>query len=424
MKKLSILLFIGVLMAFTSFVSCTSDDENDSVKNALLLYQFLLTGQVDSSGDHYARLYKISCGTDFSNCDAIHVTDSSLTDSSKEAVVLVHGWFIDDINADEFPSDEELKDRIVGDGNWKSFFETAEFKFIYSKMDVYAFDYLTNDGIDTNGSRFRKDLDTAFGSLTEKVILYAHSMGGLVTRSAMYDTNEQPAYVKKVISTGTPYHGSPWASPEFHDAVGNGVLSGIVSEAASFFTETEGGSDLRWDNFDDAIPGASNDKLTALNAKTGWNNLWKAYYGDCDYFDSDGDGEICDHLGYDPIYFPNDGYTRDYTAQSTGTADATEDLEPACGIWNDVDDTTYPLSATQAHNPSDCIVPTKSAILMTSDSTATDTFTADDSMYDTIYKVGEFDHFEIKMAHDGVRRQFLLDLGLSATEFKTFYSAL
>ena len=100
-------------------------------------------------------------------------------------------------------------------------------------------------------------------------------MGGIVTRTALYQ-GSTPLYLRAALINGSPLHGSPWASPEYQES------KSFLGALASFITQTDGGSDLRWDNFDGNIAGASNPFLTELAAKSGRDHLIHLTYGDID----------------------------------------------------------------------------------------------------------------------------------------------
>lgn len=291
-------------------------------KDELLTYLISYLGLLKTPGEYYARLYYLNplIITDEFNSDFIAEVSAD-PNPTKKKLVLIHGWDFADRSDPvlPYPSDLELKDRILSQ-NWSNFISTTEYDNIVLPAgldyDVYAFDYLSSDGIDINGRRLREKLDTLFSGQTGTVVIYAHSMGGLLSRFAAYE-GDSPAYLKKVITTGTPYHGSPWASPEFQaDKSSIGVI-------AAFFTNTQGGQDLRWDNFDSSLPGASNPKLDAINVKVDRDTLFYTFYGS--------------YTGAPTI--PVDG--RDTT------------LIAACGV----------MHVTTPFDPSDCIVPVGSATL-------------------------------------------------------------
>lgn len=329
--KLYSILFFG-LMAGLIFTGCTSDSDRESL------------------GNYFARLYYLSPDvvSDSTNTDLIFEAGDRHVNPDKKKLVLVHGWHVEDIDIVEYLSIPFLKDRILA-SNWSDFIETGQYQEILDfGFDVFAFDYLSSDYIDRNGERLREKLDDLFGGESETVVIYANSMGSIVSRFAVYEEN-RPAYLKKVITTGAPFMGSPWASPEF-DTVLNGF-----SDLAAFLTSTEGGLDMRWQNADGSIPGASNPKLDSLNSLTDRDDLFYSFYGS---YNENGDS-------------PSPG---------AGLSLISDYLVNVCSQMG------------AAFAPSDCIVPESSA-------TIEDRIESKD--------LGNYDHIDMKMGTGYIRDEFV-----------------
>ncbi len=377
---------VTAVIISVSAASCAKENKNSDI----WMTYFLLTNPQGDIAEYYAKVYKIvSTGDGYEAVEVNSATSGNLVDPSKPKLIIVHGWFTSDRNSASFPSSEDLKKRVLDESFWGKFFNTDEFAAILVNYDVYAYDYLTSVHIQRNGSLFRQRLDTAFGaSDASSLSIYAHSMGGLVTRTAVYE-GDAPPYLKKIITSGTPYHGSPWASPQWLDFMGEGLLSlnTIPELVASFLTNTDGGSDLRWDNFDNKIPGAENAFLTDLNTKTDRDHFFTAYYGNC---------------------------LNELNGCSGADTDAKNSLNLLCEILGNtdgtVDSTTHFTGADFA--PSDCVVPLKSAINAVSDITDYHGLSAAQSKYSAIADIGSFDHFDIKMNTQQPRLRLLSDLGL------------
>ncbi|MBI3396662.1 MAG: hypothetical protein HY042_12555 [Spirochaetia bacterium] len=336
--------------------------KSDLTRNLLIAL-----GIVQAQGDYYAKLYYVSplITTGETNKGLIWEATAADVTAGKKKLVLVHGWHFDDRDGFTYPTPDQLKDRILAQ-NWTAYFQqNVEFDPIINtkNYDIYAFDYLTSNGVDVNGARFRAKMDALFNGAadTGKVVIYAHSMGGLVTRFAVYQNLAAPAYITRIITTGTPYHGSPWASPEFqadHSTLGS---------LAGFMTNTTGGQDLRWDNFDGSITGSSNPKLTAINAKTDRDSLfYRAIYGQ---------------------------YNTNATASTCGDAGASGALLAACRV----------LGGT-AGGTSDCVVPVTSATL------SGHTFTAGTLNANNGGGTCGLDHLDVKMGTAFVRSTLYGDL--------------
>ena len=262
------------LLLLTFFAACQGNacqnDDNDEV-----LY---LLGLIQPLGDYWARLYYVDplIIGDEENINLIREALPSDTFSGQKKLILVSGWDTADRSDVSYPSLNDLKTRALVT-NWNHLIKTSDYDgLLLDGYQIFIFDYLTSDSISLNGARFRYWLDRTFGTVdSPEVIIYAHSMGGIVTRTALYQ-GSTPAYLKAALINGSPLHGSPWASPQYQES------KSFLGKLASFLTQTDGGSDLRWDNFDSSIPGASNPFLSELAAKTGRDQLIHLTYGDVD----------------------------------------------------------------------------------------------------------------------------------------------
>ena len=363
MAALALVLFSSVALG-----GCFHDkkDEQDPV-----LWLLIQIGLAPDAGDYYAKLYYVNplIVTNATNSDLIHEATSADVTAGRKKLIIVHGWHGDDPEYPSFPyiSPLSLKDRVLAQ-NWSDLFDrnvTSQFEtwLLSNNYQIYAFDYLTSRGIMANGVRFRAAMDALFSGETGTVYIYANSMGGLVTRAAIYE-GATPAYVAKVVTTGTPHHGSPWASPEFQQD------AGPLGSLAAFFTTTTGGQDLRFDNYDGSLPGASNPMLTALNANTDRDSLFVLYYGSAIYIDPT------------TLPLPND---------------SNQTFILACNTTNTAFSGTF--------GPSDCIVPRKSARF---DGHTTTTAPLVDPGTGTVGDYGAYDHSDIKLGGN-TTSTYLLD---------------
>ena len=243
----------------------------------LQLYTWLTAlALLQGVGDYMAKMYYFHPLLAGNPTNPLYVGEAARgeVNPARKKLILVHGWHADDRDPAFIPlrSVDELKGRVMAE-NWSAFAATPQYAQILAKgYDIYAFDYLTSQGIDANGRRLRARMDDLFSGESGTVYIYAHSMGGLVTRFALYEGGHPP-YLAKIITTGTPYHGSPWSSSQF---LGN---LGVLGSLASFVTDTTGGQDLRWDNYDGALSGSSNPKLDSINALTSRDFLVHVMYG-------------------------------------------------------------------------------------------------------------------------------------------------
>ncbi len=348
-KSSLIFFFIGLLI-----LSCTNSSKKEKNQKTIQIYilQYLLSVKSPDNGELTAKIFYINptlkSGNNL-NLDLVTEATSTNVNLGKKKLVLVHGWDYTDRDTTSFSTSQQ-KTRIITD-SWADFIKTSTFDSIVvtKQYDIYGFDYLTSNSIDANGKRFRARMDALFSKETGTVVILAHSMGGLVSRFAAYE-GSRPAYLSRIISTGSPFHGSPWASSQFQ------AEKGTLGNIANFLTSTNGGRDLAWDNFDGKISGASNSKLTTINQKTDRDDLFYAYYGSV------------------------------LSTQSSGGSGASSP-----GVY-----LSCPVLGSN-FSPSDCIVPSSSASL--SGNTLKQT-----------RDLGQYDHFDVKLTTSAMQSTFYNDL--------------
>lgn len=257
-SRLAVLLFLALC---APLVGCKEDGKSAEQE---FLENLLLSSILQPPGEYWARIYRVDplANTDTNNINFVRLAVPSDVNAGRKNVVLVSGWDVNDRSDFAYPGEDVLRKRALST-SWGTFISSVQFAaLVGSGYDFYIFDYLTSDTVDVNGARFRARLDAVFGgAANDSVFIYAHSMGGLVSRFALYQGAARPAYLKRLISNGTPYHGSPWASAEFQ------ATAGALGAIATFLTQTAGGQDLRWDNFDNSLAGSSNPRLTEINAR-------------------------------------------------------------------------------------------------------------------------------------------------------------
>ncbi len=347
--------FFLTLVLFLFFISCRnsqSQKEKQIKSLQVSAIQYLLGIPFADNGDSAAKLFYINPALKVGstlNLDLVAEANSSHVTSGKKKLILVHGWDYNDRDSKTLSLGEQ-KARVITDG-WADFIRSSTFDLIVlsKSYDIYAFDYLTSNPIDTNAKRFRSKMDSLFQAESNTVVILAHSMGGLVSRFAIYEGTSRPSYINRVITTGTPYHGSPWASPQFQGD------RGPLGSIAGFLTDTDGGRDLAWDNFDGRISGAANVKLTQINAKKDRDDLFYAYYG---------------------------------SVNSTGNIGSGGNL-PGLFI-------ACPLLGS-SFAPSDCIVPASSASLS-------------GNTLSQVRDIGAYDHFDVKLLINSMQVTFYNDL--------------
>lgn len=134
--------------------------------------------------------------------------------AGEKVLVLVHGWTSDPRSC------------------WTSFINYLAFPGVHLYDKVLTFGYNTGLHIDTNGKALADNIKRKLKGA--KVDIVAHSMGGLVARSAIENHNAADN-VRSLITLGTPHRGTLIASTSV-DNIGS-FLSGINSD---------GGNDLSY----------------------------------------------------------------------------------------------------------------------------------------------------------------------------------
>lgn len=352
MKNYLFIIFLILLFSFSCSHNSSSKKEKQIKSIQASAIQYFLGISDLTNGESAAKIFYINPGIKLGaelNLDFVAEANSSHVTAGKKKLVLVHGWDFNDRDTRTL-SLVEQKGRVTTNG-WSEFIKSSTFDLVVlsKAYDIYAFDYLTSNPIDTNGKRFRAKMDSLFKDESNTVVILAHSMGGLVSRFAIYEGDSRPPYISRIISIGTPYHGSPWASPQFQ------ADRGPIGSIAAFLTDTNGGKDLAWDNFDGKLSGATNSKLTSINAKKDRDNLFYAYYGSVN------------------------------SSGNIGSGGNLPGLSIACPI----------LGSNFA--PSDCIVPASSASLS-------------GNTLAQVRDIGAYDHFDVKLLIDSTRITFYNDL--------------
>ncbi|TGJ98539.1 alpha/beta hydrolase [Leptospira langatensis] len=227
-------------------------------------------------------------------------------DNTKTKIVFIHGWDFTEKQTDP-PTDFNKKiSNILSTWNQALAFTTSRTpsnysSIIYNNFEIYVFTYRTSDYIEFNGRRFIDTLNKYFAA-SDKVIVVAHSMGGLVSRSAILHPNNTNDVIDHIVSLGTPYYGSPFSSPQY-----TGNLSSIGT-IIKFMTNTPGGKNLAYTNglssgvnpilpaITDGLDQAFNPFLEGLIANHSKDAQTTAYAGD---ISSSGD---CSDGTHDVIY--------------------------------------------------------------------------------------------------------------------------
>lgn len=321
----------AMILLFSFFVSCNLSW--DKIREKLDLKKPKSLAEEILSGLTYAfwaetnhELYKfipvpfVLLKSQF-NADQFAVASAELKEN-KPKIVLVHGWDFKEKNSNP-PTDKFTKVSNLR-GTWDDALElySQNVSNAQTNYELYTFTYRTSDYVENNGRRLIEKLNSVF-SPEDKVILLAHSMGGLVSRSALYHSNNTGDVIDFVVSLGTPYLGSPFASSSYQ---GN---FGTLGDLIGFMTGTEGGKDLAYTNalgtsYQVPIPaefigGAFNPYLERLLSESSKDDRVSVYFGEM---------SVCSgHPGSEAIYtigctFLNNG-SPSFTNKSDGIVTST-----------------------------------------------------------------------------------------------------
>lgn len=160
--------------------------------------------------------------------------------------------------------------------NWDRFLAYTDANPDFQKrFKVYLFRYDSQESVDRVAQVLRATLQMFIRSEHPKPFrVLAYSEGGLLYRQAMADPTVD-RHTERLITIGTPHHGSPLASPTWmHAELQSGSrLSALrITERLSYWVAKKQyptfENDFRWDNFDGAIPQADTSPIPAIRPNT------------------------------------------------------------------------------------------------------------------------------------------------------------
>lgn len=275
------------------------------------------------------------------NLSPLYFQDPYFQRDNRPKIVFIHGWDFAERQTDP-PTDFNRKvANLLGTWNQGLSFVTDNATppssytgSVYDNFEIYVFTYRTSDYIEVNGRRFIDSLNAAFNS-SDKVVVVAHSMGGLVSRAAIQHANNTENVIDHIVSLGTPYYGSPYSSPQY-----TGDLTAIGT-IIKFMTDTPGGQGLAYTNgissgvtaisptIVDGTNQAFNFFLESMIAKTSEDSITTVYGGDM----GSGDCGDTDHAttyraaclvitGGNPVFANSDGIVPLASALLNGRAGA------------------------------------------------------------------------------------------------------
>ncbi|WP_081605077.1 esterase/lipase family protein [Leptospira alstonii] len=299
--------FFVILLCLGFFSSCNNSSWNKLKEKLNLTKKKNMTEEILETltllfwGEFNHELYKflpipLVVSKNQFTADQFAVATPEVKDN-KPKIVLVHGWDFKEKNINP-PTDKFTKVSNLRE-TWDDVLEmySQNLSGVQSSYELYTFTYRTSDYVENNGRRLIDKLNGIF-TPDDKVILLAHSMGGLVGRSALYHANNTNDVIDFIVTLGTPYLGSPFASPSYQ---GN---FGTLGDLIAFMTESEGGKDLAYTNAlgtsyqvpipSEHIGGAFNPYLERLLAESSKDSKVTVFYGEM---------SVCnEHPGSNAIY--------------------------------------------------------------------------------------------------------------------------
>lgn len=161
-------------------------------------------------------------------------------------LILIHGW-----TDDRSKWDEPLRLMRESHGDW------------LRRFRIYRYDYDSLRAIEENGVGLEQEIKAKLRR-DEPFCIVAHSMGGLVARSAIENyTGTTPGLHRrllKLLTLATPHHSSPFANPAWlqNDSKMKRADTGFFLSQHVFAKalNTPGGYGLGWDNSDRQMPRA------------------------------------------------------------------------------------------------------------------------------------------------------------------------
>lgn len=229
----------------------------------------------------------LTAKTIIDNLLVIEDVSPELTIEDRKPLLLIHGWSFD---GDPAPPSggywDSFKNYLLNDSTLRANFKPYYVKYWSNEVSV--------KGI---ANELRVQVE-ALGFNEQKIVILAHSMGGLVARSYMTEqlfskgstTGLQCGkLVDRLITLGTPHHGSPMANgPARNDKLSFFLKIYINALEAAVFKEVkyneENRSDLWWDNFDgllnyNSYPNENNVWLSNLNQTVAFDTKTICYSG-------------------------------------------------------------------------------------------------------------------------------------------------
>jgi triacylglycerol esterase/lipase EstA (alpha/beta hydrolase family) len=211
--------------------------------------------------------------------------DPTLETDGRVPILLVHGWGPDGRPAKPGPNQwKQVRDFLLSDPTLRKYFKPYIVTYWSNAVPVAQLSEALRNHMQWKGLH------------EQKIIILAHSMGGLVSRSYMaeqsfntgiYTNSPCGDQVKMLLTLGTPHHGSPMANGPARDAKLNFILRALVGliEKEAFGDNKynmENRNDMLWDNYDNfynlnSYPSERNSWLMNLNTNTIYDQKMVCY---------------------------------------------------------------------------------------------------------------------------------------------------
>ena len=248
-----------LLLAISTGCSSKKEDNN--------LWWLWLLGV---NGSNHELYYYIPGAT---NNENFQPASASLKGNRKK-IVFIHGWNPSERSSDPVTTNSQKIANILLTWEDAIGYYNQNTASSYTNYEIYFFTYRTSDAVADNGQRLIDKLNEVF-TAADNVTIVAHSMGGLVSKSAMYHSDNTNDIIDYLVTLGTPYYGSPFSSDAYLMDLGS------MGDIISYLTNTTGGLDLAWTNtgMSIIINGAVNSFLDILNGNTDRNTRIFPYAG-------------------------------------------------------------------------------------------------------------------------------------------------
>jgi pimeloyl-ACP methyl ester carboxylesterase len=165
-----------------------------------------------------------------------------------------------------------------------------------AKFKVYRYVYDSSRHISENGSDFAQFITKYPEFQGRKIVIMAHSMGGLVARYALNVSADLRTMTVKLLTLGTPHLGTPIADPTWLCQTPG--LENSVPVIESFFGGSTGNFDLAWYNPNDMPAGPGCSATLHYDSQLLQDSINIPFTGSKEMQETSGDNKIIAFGGY------------------------------------------------------------------------------------------------------------------------------